>query len=89
MVLQNGQILPQKPALYSPPQQKIEGSPLEAAAKQTIESHDQHVATLNAMVQVKKVLDVDVKVEQMFQCLNFLKQIQFKEYHMNQSILTL
>ena len=49
MVLQNGQILPQKPALYSPPQQKIEGSPLEAAARQTIESHDQHVATLNAM----------------------------------------
>ena len=49
MVLANGQILPPKPALYETPQQNIEGSALQAAAKHTIQEHNEQVETLNAM----------------------------------------
>ena len=44
-----GQIIPQAPALYKPPTQQINGSPLEAASKVTIESNAQLASMAKAL----------------------------------------
>jgi hypothetical protein len=47
--LASGQIIPAAPALHTPPIQDLEGSPLEAASKTTIDSNAKLAETAKAM----------------------------------------
>ena len=47
--LASGQIIPQAPALHTPPVQDIQGSPLEAASKNTLDANAKLAETAKAM----------------------------------------